>query len=353
MWLAPIALGDAEPVAPGLPRRAVHRDPGRVARARRSCSTSARGSGTGSRWQPVRALDAVGGAALSAVAVLVVAWALGVAIAGSGIGGVTADGAQLRGAGQGQRPDAGAPTACSTPSTTWSARRFFPRYLEPFSPERIVEVGPGAERLLSDPDVEARRRQRAQDPRHQRLRPRRRGHRLRLLRRPADDQRPRRRRRGRPGGRDRRRHGRGGGRLLQLRARHRGPGVRHRRRSRRSRSTARPSRATGSRSWATRRTARTTCSPAGSAPSSGCAPRTSTARAPSSARCSRCAGWCGPGNSGGPIVSLRGRRRRRGVRGVGDRRGHRLRDHGRPGRAGVPRSGLAGDEPVVTGDCAG
>jgi S1-C subfamily serine protease len=30
---------------------------------------------------------------------------------------------------------------------------FFPRYLEPFAPERIVEVGPGPRRLLQDPDV--------------------------------------------------------------------------------------------------------------------------------------------------------------------------------------------------------
>ena len=35
------------------------------------------------RWQPARALDAVGGAALSMAAVLVVAWALGVAVSGS------------------------------------------------------------------------------------------------------------------------------------------------------------------------------------------------------------------------------------------------------------------------------
>ena len=34
-------------------------------------------------WQPVRALDAVGGAALSMAAVLVVAWALGVAVSGA------------------------------------------------------------------------------------------------------------------------------------------------------------------------------------------------------------------------------------------------------------------------------
>ena len=30
---------------------------------------------------------------------------------------------------------------------------FFPRYLEPFSPERIVEVKPGDRRMLRDPDV--------------------------------------------------------------------------------------------------------------------------------------------------------------------------------------------------------
>ena len=31
---------------------------------------------------------------------------------------------------------------------------FFPRYLEPFSPEKIVEVKPGDKRILRDPDVE-------------------------------------------------------------------------------------------------------------------------------------------------------------------------------------------------------
>ena len=30
---------------------------------------------------------------------------------------------------------------------------FFPRYLEPFAPERIVEVPAGPKRLLADPDV--------------------------------------------------------------------------------------------------------------------------------------------------------------------------------------------------------
>ncbi|HNJ78463.1 MAG TPA: CvpA family protein, partial [Marmoricola sp.] len=40
-------------------------------------------------WRPARALDAVGGAALSVVAVLLVAWMLGVAISGSKIPGLS------------------------------------------------------------------------------------------------------------------------------------------------------------------------------------------------------------------------------------------------------------------------
>ena len=48
---------------------------------------------------------------------------------------------------------------------------FFPRYLEPFAPERIVQVGPGPKRLLQDPDVLGAGPQRAQGPRLQPLRP--------------------------------------------------------------------------------------------------------------------------------------------------------------------------------------
>ena len=40
-------------------------------------------------WQPARAVDAVGGAVLSAFAVLLVAWALGVAVSGARIGSLT------------------------------------------------------------------------------------------------------------------------------------------------------------------------------------------------------------------------------------------------------------------------
>ena len=106
-------------------------------------------------WQPVRAVDAVGGAALSAVAVLLVAWALGVAVSGSRIGGITPvvrDSAVLARVNSVLPPDAGGVLQAfnNVVGTT-----FFPRYLEPFAPERIVSVEPGDRRMLTDPDVAA------------------------------------------------------------------------------------------------------------------------------------------------------------------------------------------------------
>jgi S1-C subfamily serine protease len=106
-------------------------------------------------WQPVRALDAVGGAALSAVAVLLVSWALGVAVAGAGLGTVSTT---VRNSAVLAWVDDVLPTAASGVLGAFNnvvGTTFFPRYLEPFAPERIVEVGPGPRRLLTDPDVEA------------------------------------------------------------------------------------------------------------------------------------------------------------------------------------------------------
>ena len=104
-------------------------------------------------WQPVRALDAVGGAALSAAAVLLVAWALGVAISGSRIGSVTP---LVRSSTVLEKVNAVLPASAATVLETFNdvvGTSFFPRYLEPFAQERIVEVGPGPRRLLTDPDV--------------------------------------------------------------------------------------------------------------------------------------------------------------------------------------------------------
>jgi S1-C subfamily serine protease len=152
VWLAPIALGDAEPslwvslgalfivILAASVGQAVFQYAGSRIRAR-------------IRWQPIRAVDAIGGAALSAAAVLVVAWALGVAVSGSRIGAITPtvrDSAVLA------KVDSvlpGQATGVLQAFNNVVGTTFFPRYLEPFAPERIVEVEAGPRRLLTDPDV--------------------------------------------------------------------------------------------------------------------------------------------------------------------------------------------------------
>ena len=152
VWLAPVALGDADPsllvslgalfiviLAASLGQAALQYAGARI----RDRIT----------WQPVRAIDAVGGAALSAVAVLLVAWALGVAISGSRIGSVTP---LVRSSEVLAGVDRVLPQSASSVLQAFNnvvGTSFFPRYLEPFAPERIVEVGPGDKRLLTDPDV--------------------------------------------------------------------------------------------------------------------------------------------------------------------------------------------------------
>jgi S1-C subfamily serine protease len=152
IWLAPIALGDAEPslwvslgalfivILSASVGQAVLQYAGARIRAR-------------IRWQPIRAVDAVGGAALSAVAVLLVAWALGVAVSGTRIGAITPtvrDSAVLA------KVDSVLPGQATGVLQTFNnvvGTTFFPRYLEPFAPERIVDVKAGPARLLTDPDV--------------------------------------------------------------------------------------------------------------------------------------------------------------------------------------------------------
>jgi S1-C subfamily serine protease len=152
VWLAPVALGDADPsllvslgalfivilsasLGQGLLQWAGAKIRDRIT------------------WQPARAVDAVGGAVLSAAAVLVVAWALGVAVSGSRIAGVTPmvrSSIVLAEVNEVLPAQAGGLLEAFNSVVGTS---FFPRYLEPFSPERIVEVSPGDRRMLRDPDV--------------------------------------------------------------------------------------------------------------------------------------------------------------------------------------------------------
>ena len=154
IWLAPIALGDANPsllvslgalfivILCATLGQAILQYAGARIRSK-------------IKWQPVRALDAVGGSVLSAAAVLLVAWALGSAVAGSGLGGVTnlVRNSAILGEVDRTLPESahGALGAFNNVVGT----SFFPRYLEPFAPERIINVKPGDKRMLTDPDVVA------------------------------------------------------------------------------------------------------------------------------------------------------------------------------------------------------
>jgi S1-C subfamily serine protease len=152
VWLAPVALGNANPsllvslgalfivilaasLGQGLLQYAGARLRERIT------------------WQPVRAVDAVGGAALSAAAVLLVAWALGVAVSGTRIAGVTS---MVRSSYVLSSVNKVLPASAAGFLNRFNdvvGTTFFPRYLEPFSPEQIVSVKPGDKRLLHDPDV--------------------------------------------------------------------------------------------------------------------------------------------------------------------------------------------------------
>jgi S1-C subfamily serine protease len=105
-------------------------------------------------WQPARAVDAAGGAVLSGAAALLVAWALGVALSGSGLQGITPLVQESKVLAEVNRI---LPAEASSKLSAFNdvvGTTFFPRYLEPFAPERIVPVPPGSRRMLTDPDVQ-------------------------------------------------------------------------------------------------------------------------------------------------------------------------------------------------------
>jgi S1-C subfamily serine protease len=152
IWLAPVLLGDAEPslwvslgalfvvLVMASVGQAILQYAGSRIRARIT-------------WQPIRAVDAVGGAVLSVVAVLLVAWMLGVAISGSRIPGISP---QVRDSRvlvtvNNVMPAQAQQALRSFDNVVGSS--FFPRYLEPFAPERINKVAPADRRVLRDPEI--------------------------------------------------------------------------------------------------------------------------------------------------------------------------------------------------------
>jgi S1-C subfamily serine protease len=152
VWLAPTALGDASPsILVSLAAVFIVILCASLGQA--ACQFGGSRIRDKITWQPMRALDAIGGAALSGAAALLVAWALGVALSGSGLRGITPlvqDSKVLA------EVNSILPATASSKLSSFNdvvGTTFFPRYLEPFAPERIVPVPPGPQRLLTDPDV--------------------------------------------------------------------------------------------------------------------------------------------------------------------------------------------------------
>ncbi|MGH3496094.1 MAG: MarP family serine protease [Nocardioidaceae bacterium] len=104
-------------------------------------------------WHPVRSLDAAGGAALSMTAVMVVAWALGYALTGARIPVL---GSEVRSSYVLAKIDAVMPGSAASVLGAFNrivGSDLFPRYLEPFAPERIVPVPPPDQGVVRAADV--------------------------------------------------------------------------------------------------------------------------------------------------------------------------------------------------------
>jgi S1-C subfamily serine protease len=93
-------------------------------------------------WRPVKFLDALGGAALAAVSVLIVSWVLGVAVSGARIPSVTS---AVRGSQVLAKVDEVLPNRADQALQAFNDvvnTDLFPRFLDPFVPERIRETQP-------------------------------------------------------------------------------------------------------------------------------------------------------------------------------------------------------------------
>lgn len=99
-------------------------------------------------WRPARSLDAAGGAALSVAAVLAVAWVLGYAVSGTRLPAISE---QVRGSAVLSRIDAVMPDSADQVFGAFNQvidTNLFPRYLEPFTDESIIDVDEPTQRVL-------------------------------------------------------------------------------------------------------------------------------------------------------------------------------------------------------------
>ena len=100
-------------------------------------------------WHPARSLDAAGGAALSVVAVLVIAWCLGYAVSGTHIPGLSNS---VRTSAVLSRVDGVMPDEARGALQSFNRlvdANLFPRYIEPFVPEDIAHVRRPNEQILN------------------------------------------------------------------------------------------------------------------------------------------------------------------------------------------------------------
>lgn len=106
-------------------------------------------------WQPARVLDACSGAALSVVAMLLIAWVLGVAASGADLRGLNNE---VRTSSVLAGVDKALPGGSDRVLSAFNSlvdSSLFPRYLEPFTPEHIKEVPPPNRGVVAKPGVRA------------------------------------------------------------------------------------------------------------------------------------------------------------------------------------------------------
>jgi S1-C subfamily serine protease len=106
-------------------------------------------------WQPARVVDALSGAALSVVAMLLIAWVLGVAASGAQLHTLNQEvrSSVILGAVDRALPGGSDRVLAAFNALVDSSR--FPRYLEPFAPERIKKVPPPSATVTSRPGIVA------------------------------------------------------------------------------------------------------------------------------------------------------------------------------------------------------
>jgi len=100
-------------------------------------------------WRPARVVDALSGAALSVAAMLVIAWVLGVAASGAELQGINKEVRTSTVLGAVDRAMPGGSERLLSAFNAVVGSSDFPRYLEPFAPERITPVHPPNNRVVT------------------------------------------------------------------------------------------------------------------------------------------------------------------------------------------------------------